>query len=92
MSPLPPEHAPPRIARPGPTVRADPSVSEDTIYMVLLRDALINLLAQEILHIKNRFLLGLQHGDSCNKQIKKITISKRTLLAFRYKLYGDFEQ
>jgi hypothetical protein len=37
-------------------------------------------------------LLGLQLGDGCNKQIKKITISNRTLLAFRYKLYGDFEQ
>ena len=43
-------------------------------------------------HLSVEFLLGLQQGDVCNKKIKKITISKRTLLAFRYKLYGDFEQ
>ena len=41
--------------------------------------------------LKINCLLGLQLGDGCNKKIKKITIFKRTLLAFRYKLYGDFE-
>ena len=36
--------------------------------------------------------LGLQLGDSGNKQIKKIPISHRTLLAFRDKLDRDVEQ
>ena len=36
--------------------------------------------------------LDLQLGDSGNKQIKKIPISHRTLLAFRDKLDGDVEQ
>jgi hypothetical protein len=36
--------------------------------------------------------LGLQLGDSGNKQIKKISISHRTLLAFRDKLDRDVEQ
>ena len=39
-----------------------------------------------------KIILGLQLGDGCNKKIKEITISKRTLLASRYKLYGDFEE
>ena len=39
-----------------------------------------------------KVVLGLQLGDGCNKKIKDITISQRTLLAFRYKLYGDFEK
>jgi hypothetical protein len=36
--------------------------------------------------------LGLQLGDSGNKQIKKIPISHRTILAFRDKLDRDVEQ
>ena len=38
------------------------------------------------------WLLGLQRGGMCNKEIKQIIISKMTLLAFRYKRYRDFEQ
>ncbi len=38
------------------------------------------------------FPLDLQLGDSGNKQIKKIPISHRTLLAFRDKLDRDIEQ
>ena len=37
-------------------------------------------------------LLGLRYGDRCHKQIKQITISQGTLLAFRYKRDGDFEK
>ena len=37
-------------------------------------------------------LLGWQLGDGCNIKIKKVTIFKRTLRAFRYKLYRDFEK
>ena len=39
-----------------------------------------------------RMPLGLQLGDGGNEKIKKITISIRTHLAFRYKIYGDFEK
>src|SRR5215510_3726549 len=37
-------------------------------------------------------LLGLRYGDRCHKQIKQIHISHSTLLAFRDKRDGDFEQ
>ena len=36
--------------------------------------------------------LGLQLGDRGNQQIKEIPLSIGTLLAFRYKFDGDFEQ
>ncbi len=36
--------------------------------------------------------LGLQLGDSGNKQIENIPVLTRAFLAFRYKLNGDFEQ
>ena len=36
--------------------------------------------------------LGLQLGNSGNKQIEHTPITTRAFLAFRYELDGDFEQ
>lgn len=71
----------------APTIRTQ----SHQLYDSVADDPLIKLPTQE-LRLPTDLRLGLQLRDGCDKEIKKIPLSQRALLAFRHKIDGNFEQ